>query len=81
VQVPCLLRVSERSVLEAFDEGASRIVFTKCIDGDCRFTHAQELVRNRIEHIRAMLSEIGMSDSFKVTASPQTRDEKEVDSR
>ncbi|MDP2233180.1 MAG: hydrogenase iron-sulfur subunit, partial [Actinomycetota bacterium] len=75
VQVSCLLRVSERSVFEALEEGASRIVFARCTEGDCRFPHAQDLVNRRIHHIRKMLSEAEMSEAFLVTAAPDEHSE------
>ncbi|MDO9107617.1 MAG: FAD-dependent oxidoreductase [Coriobacteriia bacterium] len=79
VQVSCLLRVSERSVFEALEEGASRIVFTRCTEGDCRFPHAQDLVNKRIRHIRKMLSEAEMSEAFLVTTAPDEHFTTEVD--
>jgi NADPH-dependent glutamate synthase beta subunit-like oxidoreductase len=67
VSVTCLLRVSERAVLEAFSHGAHRIVFSGCNAEMCRFPHAMELVAARTARIRTMLGELDMSDAFVVT--------------
>jgi len=62
----CLLRVSERNVIEALRTGASRIVFAGCVESTCRFPHARTLVAQRLAHIKAALSDIGITDAIAV---------------
>lgn len=62
----CLLGVSERTVLEALQSGAARVLFAACDPATCRFPHAQELVARRAERIRECLSQLGMEDAFEV---------------
>ncbi|MDZ4654346.1 MAG: FAD-dependent oxidoreductase [Coriobacteriia bacterium] len=64
ITVTCLLRVSERTVLEALQNGATRVVFAGCVESTCRFLHARELVRQRSGHIEVLLSRIGMTNAF-----------------
>ncbi len=69
VTVPCLLRVSERVVFEAFETGAERVVFTRCDSETCRFPHAMELVANRVDRIRALAAEVALGDAFVVAGA------------
>ncbi|MBA4370088.1 MAG: hypothetical protein C0418_00725 [Coriobacteriaceae bacterium] len=62
----CLLSVSERSVLEALQSGAAKVLFAECDAATCRFPHAQELVARSAERIRSILSQLGMEDAFEV---------------
>lgn len=62
--VTCLLRASERTVLEALRNGAHRVVFEGCIESNCRYPHARELVRMRAERIAATLKQLGMENAF-----------------
>ncbi len=74
VTVPCLLRVSERVVFEAIDLGARHVVFTACHAKTCRFPHAIDIVRRRVEHIRALAAEIGVRDLL-IVAGEASEDE------
>lgn len=67
--VTCLLRASERTVLEALNKGAGQVAFAGCVEANCRYPHARDLVRARVEKIHATLAELGMSDSFCVVGS------------
>ncbi len=62
--VSCLLRVSERTVIEALRNGAARVSFAGCVESTCRFPHARGLVRQRAGRIIALLERIGMADGF-----------------
>ena len=62
----CLLGVSERSVLEALQSGAAKVLFAACDPATCRFPHAEELVAKRAERIRSLLAQLGMEDAFEV---------------
>ena len=62
----CLLRVSERNVLEALQLGAGQVVFAGCIEANCRFPHARELVAQLTARIKASLAQVDMEGSFVV---------------
>ncbi|MBE0417503.1 MAG: FAD-dependent oxidoreductase [Coriobacteriia bacterium] len=62
--VTCLLRASERTVLRALQEGATRVVFAGCVESTCRFPHARKFVRQRAARITALLEALGMTDAF-----------------
>ena len=62
--VPCLLRVSERTVMRALRTGASRVAFTGCVESTCRYPHAREFVDQRAARIHAVLAQLGMADAF-----------------
>lgn len=70
--VSCLLRVDESAVLQALQSGATRIVFSGCVDEMCRFPHAQELVAQRVASIKRTLAQLGMSDAFVVSGEADT---------
>lgn len=73
--VTCLLRVSERAVLNALNNGAVRVVFAGCVEGNCRYPYARKLVARRMAAIRSTLAQMGMADAFIV---PRESDEEEV---
>ncbi len=62
--VSCLLRVSERTIIEALRNGATRVVFAGCVESTCRFPHTRDLVRQRAERIQMQLECIQMVDAF-----------------
>lgn len=62
--VTCLLRASERTVLRALQEGATRVVFAGCVESTCRFPHARKFVRQRAARITALFEALGMTDAF-----------------
>ena len=67
ITVPCLLRVSERAVMEAFEIGSNRVVFSGCAQDMCRFPHAIPLVSKRVSRIQDLLGQLGMDGRFEVT--------------
>jgi NADPH-dependent glutamate synthase beta subunit-like oxidoreductase len=70
VTVPCLLRVSERAVLESLEIGANRVVFSPCVESMCRFPHAIELVAKRTARIETLVRQAGMEGHFAVDRLP-----------
>lgn len=66
LRVTCLLRVSERTVLETLQQGATRVAFTGCVESTCRYRYARPLVAQRAQRIRDMLAQLGMEDAFVV---------------
>jgi ferredoxin len=66
VSVPCLLRVSEAAVLDAFEKGAERIVFAGCTDENCRFPHARPVVAARGARIRDVLDRVALGERFTI---------------
>lgn len=74
VTVTCLLRASERTVLESLRNGAHQVLFAGCVEANCRYPHARELVRQRAERIRATLRELGMEDAFRMPGEAEEED-------
>jgi NADPH-dependent glutamate synthase beta subunit-like oxidoreductase len=74
LKVTCLLRASERTVLEALRSGAHRVVFAGCVESTCRYPHARVLVQQRMDRIRNTLAEIGLADSFIVAGEAEEQD-------
>jgi NADPH-dependent glutamate synthase beta subunit-like oxidoreductase/Fe-S-cluster-containing hydrogenase component 2 len=66
IAVSCLLRASARTVLKALELGATRVVFTGCVESTCRYPYARDLVATSAEKIRATLKNLGMEDAFVV---------------
>ena len=64
ITLPCLLRVSERSVIHALRTGATKVAFTGCVEATCRYPHARVFVDQRAAKIRSVLSQLGMADAF-----------------
>ncbi|MDZ4064019.1 MAG: FAD-dependent oxidoreductase, partial [Coriobacteriia bacterium] len=62
--VSCLLRVSERTVIETLRNEATRVVFAGCVESTCRFPHARDLVKERAQRIDALLAHIDMTGAF-----------------
>lgn len=72
ITLTCLLRVSERAVLHALNNGAQRVVFSGCVESNCRYPYARPLVARRIEDIRSLLAQAGIEGAFIV---PEETDE------
>jgi len=75
ITVSCLLRVSDRIVLGAFESGAKKVVFSGCTEEGCRFPHAMPLVAERVCRVRALLEEAGMADDFVVSGESDDADD------
>lgn len=71
ISVSCLLRVSERVLLEACELGASRVVFTGCHPETCRFPHAIDIVARRVTRLRSLSAEVGLPDLFYVVGQEE----------
>lgn len=74
--VPCLLRVSERSIMRALHTGAQRVAFTGCVEATCRYPHAREFVDQRAARIRHVLGQLGIADAFVM---PEEQPAEELD--
>ncbi len=72
--VSCLLRASERLVLETLESGAKRVIFAGCAESTCRYPYARQLVHTRADKIRAALTELGMQDRFEVVGEVEEED-------
>jgi formate dehydrogenase major subunit len=72
ITLTCLLRVSERAVLHALNNGAQRVVFSGCVESNCRYPYARPLVARRMEDIRSLLAQAGIEGAFIV---PEETDE------
>lgn len=66
LSVTCLLRVGERNVLRALQDGAAHVMFAGCVEASCRFRESRKLVAQRQHKIVKALTDLGMEDAFIV---------------
>lgn len=60
VIVPCAGRLQPEHILRAFESGASIVSVVACQDDNCHYLEGSRRCVRRIEHLRAMLDEVGL---------------------
>lgn len=60
IQVPCTGRVDVLHLMKALEEGADGVCVAGCMEGECHFINGNLKVRKRVEHVKKILSSIGM---------------------
>jgi F420-non-reducing hydrogenase iron-sulfur subunit len=60
VAVPCTGRVDALHLLKAIEEGADGVMVAGCLSGRCHFQTGNLHAKQRVEHIRSLLEEIGL---------------------
>jgi len=60
VELPCTGRIDIVNILHAFEDGADGVLVAGCLSGSCHYVRGNLYARQRIEHIRAVLKEIGL---------------------
>lgn len=60
VEIPCTGRLDELEVLHTFEHGADGVMVAGCLEGDCHFQVGNLNARRRVEHIKELLSRIGL---------------------
>lgn len=70
----CLLRASESIALMALRSGASRVVFAGCVEANCRYPHARELLDRHINRLKDTLAVLSMESSLVVLGESAEED-------
>ena len=47
-------------MLKAFQKGADGVYIVGCLEGTCHYTEGNLKARERVEHVRALLEEVGL---------------------
>jgi F420-non-reducing hydrogenase iron-sulfur subunit len=60
VHLPCTGKFDVRMALHALEDGADGVMVAGCLPGDCHFLEGNLNARRRVEHVRGLLSQIGL---------------------
>ena len=60
VRVPCTGKVDVIHLLRAMQMGADGVYVVGCLEGTCHYNEGNFQARERVEHVRTLLEEIGM---------------------
>ena len=60
VAVPCTGRVDSLHLVKALEDGADGVMVAGCLPGRCHFQTGNLHANQRVEHVRALLEEIGL---------------------
>ena len=60
VRVPCSGKVDVIHLLRAIQMGADGVYIVGCLEGTCHYNEGNFQARERVEHVRTLLEEIGM---------------------
>jgi coenzyme F420-reducing hydrogenase delta subunit len=67
IRVPCTGKVDVMHLLGSIQKGADGVYVVGCLEGACHYNEGNIRARERIEHVRIMLEEIGLeSDRVKM---------------
>ena len=61
IRVPCTGKVDVIHLLRAFQMGADGVYVVGCLEGTCHYNEGNLRARERIEHVRALLLEVGLN--------------------
>jgi coenzyme F420-reducing hydrogenase delta subunit len=60
IRVPCAGKVDAIHLMRALQKGADGVYVAGCLSGDCHFKNGNLKASRRIEHLKALLDEIGV---------------------
>jgi coenzyme F420-reducing hydrogenase delta subunit len=60
-------------LLRAFQKGADGVYCVGCLEGTCHYNEGNFRARERVEHVRKLLGEIGLEDTFLITSEGSER--------
>jgi len=60
IRVPCTGKVDVIHMLHAIQKGADGVYLVGCLEGACHYNEGNIRARERVEHVRLLLAEIGM---------------------
>ena len=60
IQVPCSGKVDVMYLLRSIQKGADGVYVVGCLEGTCHYNEGNFRARERVEHVRMLLEEIGL---------------------
>ena len=60
VRLPCTGKIDVIHLLRAFQKGADGVYVVGCLEGTCHYNEGNFRARERVEHVRMLLEEIGL---------------------
>ncbi|MDH3521068.1 MAG: hydrogenase iron-sulfur subunit [Myxococcales bacterium] len=60
IAVPCTGRVDVLHLVKTLEEGADGVLVAGCLPGRCHFQTGNLYARQRVDHVRKLLEEIGL---------------------
>lgn len=60
IRVPCTGKVDVMYLLRAIQKGADGVYVVGCLEGACHYNEGNFRARERVNHVRMMLEEIGL---------------------
>ena len=60
IRVPCTGKVDVIHLLRAIQKGADGVYCVGCLEGTCHYNEGNLRCRERVEHVRQMMEEIGL---------------------
>ena len=60
IRVPCTGKVDPLHMLRAIQRGADGVYCVGCLEGTCHYNEGNLRCRERVEHVRTLLEEIGL---------------------
>jgi F420-non-reducing hydrogenase iron-sulfur subunit len=60
IRVPCTGKVDVRHLLRAIQKGADGVYVVGCLEGTCHYNEGNFRARERVEHVKTLLAEIGL---------------------
>jgi len=61
IRVPCTGKVDAIHIMTAFKNGADGVYVAGCLEGDCHFINGNIRAAHRVEYVKKLLEEIGIS--------------------
>ena len=60
IQVPCTGKVDVMYLIRSIQKGADGVYVVGCLEGTCHYNEGNFRARERVEHVRTLLEEIGL---------------------
>jgi coenzyme F420-reducing hydrogenase delta subunit len=60
IRVPCTGKVDVIHMLHAIQKGADGVYLVGCLEGTCHYNEGNLRARERVEHVRMLLEEVGL---------------------
>jgi coenzyme F420-reducing hydrogenase delta subunit len=60
IRLPCTGKVDVIHLLRAIQKGADGVYVVGCLEGNCHYNEGNFRARERVEHVRMLLEEIGL---------------------
>ena len=60
IRVPCTGKVDVMHLLRAIQKGADGVYAVGCLEGTCHYNEGNLRARERVDHVRMLLEEIGL---------------------